>query len=186
MGNLAELTAGFESATFSAAYVVDASSDDEALAGTWQWTQDGATDRLRFDIESDGETVIMITTPDGVTFCADGACFSMDAANAMFPDLGGMLTGEVDAIADEAADGTVTAAPSQTIAGVEAECYDFEDATEDASGTICYSPEGVPLLIDARSADGDFRLTADSYSTSVAEADFDPPFPVTPFPGAGN
>lgn len=87
---------------------------------------------------------------------------------------------------DEAARGSISVAASQTIAGVEAECFDFEDASEGASGTICYSPEGVPLLINASSAEGDFRLTADSYTTTVADEDFEPPFAVTSFPGMGS
>jgi len=184
--DLAALAARFEGATFSALFEVDATSEDEVLAGTWNWTQDPATDRVRFDIEAEGETVVMIMSPEGVTFCSEGACFSMDAAGGMFPDLGGMLTSEIDSIQDEASTATVTAAPSQTIAGVTAECFAFSDSADGASGTICYSPEGVPLMIDARSAEGDFRLTASSYSTSVTDADFEAPYPVTSFPGMGN
>jgi len=183
--DLAALTARMESARFSALYAVDATSVDDALTGTWQWTQDGSG-RIRFDIESEGEVVVMIMSPEGVNFCAEDACFSMDAASEMFPDLGGMLTGEIDSIQEDAATSTVTAAPAQTIAGTETECYDFQDSTEDSSGTICYAPEGVPLLIDATSAEGEFRLTASTYTTDVADADFEAPYPVTAFPGMGN
>ncbi|MDA0815772.1 MAG: hypothetical protein O2924_04285 [Chloroflexi bacterium] len=77
MADLAALAGQLAEATFSATYALDATATDEALAGTWKWTQDGSNERVRFDIESEGETVIMITTSEGTTFCAEGACFSM-------------------------------------------------------------------------------------------------------------
>jgi len=51
------------------------------------------------------------------------------------------------------------------------------------SGTVCFSERGVPLLMEFESPDGDFRLEATDYETSVDDADFEAPFPVTSLGG---
>jgi hypothetical protein len=185
--DLAMLAGRMGSATFSAVYELQATGDDgELMDGTWGWMQDGRANRTRFDIEAEGETVVMIMTADAVLFCSDGACFSMATDGGPFPNLGEMLTSEVDSIQEDAATSEVTRAADRTIAGVQAECYDFRDTAEDSSGTICYSSDGVPLFIEAESADGVFKLEATTYGTSVSDADFEAPFPVMAFPGTGN
>lgn len=182
---LAALAERVDSATFTATYTITAPGE-EMMDGTWEWTQDGESDRRRFDIQAEGENLTMLITEEAVVFCAEGGCFSMDGAGGgMMPDLGELFTGEIESIEDSATSATVTAAPSQDLAGTEAECFDFNDETAGTSGTLCYSPEGIPLLIDAQSPDGDFRMEATAYSTDVDEAVFEPPFPVTAFPGMG-
>ncbi|MDP2328599.1 MAG: hypothetical protein Q8M79_11015 [Dehalococcoidia bacterium] len=176
-------------ATFSAIYVLQTTGDEGDLTdGTWGWKQDASSNRTRFDIESEGETVVMIMTADEMLFCTEGACFSMAGAGGMFPNLGEMLTSEVDSIQEGATATTseVTRAAGRTIAGIGADCYDFRDTAENTTGTMCYSPEGVPLFIETESPEGVFKLEATTYGTSVSEADFEAPFPVTAFPGAGN
>jgi hypothetical protein len=176
-------------ATFSLTYMLETTGDDDELMnGTWGWKQDASSNRTRFDIESDGETVIMIMTGTEVLFCTEGACFSMAGAGGMFPNLGEMLSSEVDSIQEGATASTseVTRAAGRTIAGIAADCYDFRDTIENTSGTVCYSPEGVPLFMETEGPEGVFKLEATTYGTSVSEADFEAPFPVMAFPGTGN
>jgi hypothetical protein len=183
--DMAALSARLSGGTFSAMYTVEESSVEGIQAGTWKWTQDGANGLTRFDIDSDGEAVTMIMGSDSVTVCAEGTCFSMGGGEeGPIPDVSGLLMGD-DPESSAASTSTVTAAPSQTIAGVEAVCYDFEDSADGSSGTVCFAPEGVPLLMEANTTEGDFRLVAESYTTTVAEADFEPPFPVMSFGDLG-
>jgi hypothetical protein len=176
--DMAALSARISEGTFSAMYTVEESTVDGLQAGTWEWTQDGANGLVRFDIESEGEAATMIISPDSVTVCAEDTCFSMGGGEeGPIPDVSGLLMGGDSETGTEQT-GTVTAAPSQTIAGVEAVCYDFEDSADGSSGTVCFAPEGVPLLMDASTGEGDFRLIAESYTTTIADGDFEPPFPV--------
>jgi hypothetical protein len=176
--DMAALSARISEGTFSAMYNVEESTVDGLQAGTWEWTQDGPNGLVRFDIESEGEAATMIMGPDAVTVCAEGTCFSMGGGEeGPIPDVSGLLMGG-DTDTGAPATGTVTAAPSQTIAGVDAVCYDFEDSADGSSGTVCFAPEGVPLLMDAHTAEGNFRLVAESYTTTIADGDFEPPFPV--------
>ncbi len=172
---LADLAARFERARFSATYLVDS---PDMPSGEWVWTQDPDGERTRFDMSQDGETLTMIITAAATYMCSDGSCLSMTAEMGggldELPDLGSQL----DDLQDELGSGTVRSTGSREIAGTRTECYEFEDADEGITGTVCHTEEGVPLFLSSVTPEGEFTLEATAYSTSVSDADFEPPFPV--------
>lgn len=177
--DLASIFDGFGTATFNITYQMEGDSDGEAMNGEWTWIQDNGGERTRFEATSDGDTVVMITTPDQTIVCADGTCF--DAGGAMggaMPNIGDIFTEGIDEVQAETTTATVTRIDGRTIAGTDTECVEFEDTAEGVKGTACYAEGGIPLLIDSTTADGTFRMEATSYSPNVSDADFEAPFPV--------
>jgi len=177
--DLASIFDGFGTATFNITYRMEGDSDGEAMNGDWTWIQDNGGQRTRFEATSDGDSVVMITTPERTIVCADGTCF--DAGGAMggaMPNIGDIFTQGIDEVQAETTTATVTRIDGRTIAGTDTECVEFEDTAEGVKGTACYADGGIPLLIDSTTADGTFRMEATSYSTNVSDADFEAPFPV--------
>ena len=179
--DLADIFAGFQNATFNVTYQLesDASAED-AMSGTWNWIRDNDNERTRFEVEFAGDKVIMITTPEQSLLCSDGACFDASGVmGAAMPNIGDMFTQSIDEVQAQTTSATVHRIDGRTIAGVDAECVEFEDTAEGASGTACYAEGGIPLLIDSETSDGNFHLEATSFSKDVSDSDFEAPFPVT-------
>lgn len=183
--DLDALAEQFANATFTATYEVSGSLDGETVDGQWTWYQQGA-DRLRMDFDYQGQAGTMISTPDALVICADGGCFSMGAGDdAPFPNLGEVLTDQVDDVQTEAVAGEIRDAGTREIAGVEAQCYEFDDSTSQTTGTVCYTDEGVLLFMESETPEGDFQMEATEFSDSVSDEDFEAPFPVMELPTGG-
>ena len=188
---LASLFGSVEAAEFVVTFQMEQTGGTDAFTGQWTWYQDPAGNRSRFDIDavSDGEplTAITIVTPERALICVDGACLSIPQGGGpggAFPDPSQALTGQLDLVEAGAGSASVQAAGTRSIAGEDARCFEVTDAgTDVGSGTVCFSERGVPLLMEFESPDGDFRLEATSYETSVDDDDFEAPFPVTSLGG---
>lgn len=179
--DLEALAQAFETATFTATYRVQGTADGEEMDGEWRWYQDGSGDRLRMDFEAMGDFGTMISTPDGLFICAEGMCFGMPADSGA-PNMGGVLTEQVEGVQADAMAGEVRAVGTRDIAGTRAECYEFEEPEGGASGLACYAEGGIPVLIESTGDDADFRMEAIEFTNSVSDEDFEPPFPVTGLP----
>ncbi|MQC18664.1 MAG: hypothetical protein DWG80_06295 [Chloroflexi bacterium] len=181
----AALAEQFANAAFRATYEVDGQSEGASISGEWQWYQDGPGDRIRIDFAAEGQSSTLITTPEEIFVCVEGACISIPTGGTQLPSMGELLTGRVDEVQEAVVTGDLSAAGSREIAGVEATCYDYEyDAQGDRiTGTVCYSDDGVPLLIESDAPEGSFRMEATSFEDSVSDEDFAPPSPVTTLPG---
>lgn len=176
--DFAALAANFANARFTATYQVSGTSDGEPVDGEWRWYQDGP-DRMRMDFNADGEEGTMISTTEGLLICAEGACFGLPAgAEDALPD----LTSQLDGLQDEALSGEVRSAGSREIAGTTAECYEFEDNAEGASGLVCYADGGIPLLMESNGDGTTFRMEATEFRAGVSDEDFEAPFPVSALP----
>jgi len=177
--DLASVFAGFGEATFNITYRMDGGAEGESIAGDWKWIQDAGGERTRFEAESEGQTVVMITTPEQTLVCSQDTCF--DAGGAMggaVPDIGDMFTENIDDVQAEASTGTVRKIDGREIAGTDTECVEFEDEAEGVNGVACYAEGGIPLFVESTTADGTFRMEAIEFSTDVSDADFEAPFPV--------
>ena len=147
--------------------------------------------RSRFDIDavSGGEplTASTIRTPERTLVCLDGSCLGIPSGGGpggAFPDPSLALTGQLDLVEAGAGGASVRSAGTRSIAGEEARCFELSGGGGDiGSGTVCFSERGVPLLMEFTSSDGDLRLEATDYGTSVSDADFEAPFPVTSLGG---
>lgn len=177
--DLASIFEGFGTATFNVTYDLESDDPDQDMVGDWTWIQDNDGSRTRFEIESEGETVIMITTEDQSIVCAEGACF--DAAGAMggaIPNIGDVFNEGIEDVQADASTATVTQVDGREIAGTDTECVEFEDEAEGVSGLACYADGGIPLLIESETPEGNFRMEATEFSTDVSDEDFEPPFEV--------
>lgn len=175
--DLASIFAGFATASFNITYNMDGGSADEAMTGEWTWIQDTAGNRTRFEVNADGQDLVMITTAEQTVVCAEGTCFDAGGAmGAAVPNIGDMFTEGIDEVQSEAAGGTVRRIDGRTIAGVDAECVEF-DSGDGTEGTACYA-DGIPLLVESTSAEGTFRMEATRFSTDISDSDFEPPFPI--------
>ncbi len=182
--DLADIFAGFETATFNVTYQLESDNAEEAMSGAWTWIQDNEGQRTRFEADSEGDSVIMITTPEQTLLCSEGACF--DASGAMggtMPNIGDMFTESIDDVQAETTSGTVRRIDGREIAGTDTECVEFEDEAEGVSGVACYAEGGIPLFIESESSEGTFRMEATAFSTDVSDEDFEAPFPVTSLGG---
>jgi hypothetical protein len=176
--DLSSIFGGFATASFKVTFEMEGGTAEEAMNGTWTLIQDVAGNRSRFEIDSDGQSMVMITTADQTIACAEGSCFDAGGAmGAAIPNIGDIFTEGINGVQEEAAGGTVRRIDGRTIAGVDAECVEFESA-DGTEGTACYAEGGIPLLIEATTTDGPLRMEATSFSTEVSDADFEPPFPV--------
>lgn len=185
--DVAGVFANFANAEFVVTWKMETVSGAEAFDGEMTWYQDSDGTRTRFDIDSvqDGEAVsaTIINTEDGTMLCSDGACLQFPGGGAGgFGDPSEAFTSQVGGIEDQVTGGSIRNAGTREIAGVTAQCFEFNSA-DGESGTACVSPEGVPLFTESTGPDGAFTLTATSYSNSVDDSDFDPPFPVTSLGG---
>jgi hypothetical protein len=188
---LASLFGSVEAAEFIVTFQMEQTSGTDAFTGQWTWYQDPAGDRTRFDIDAvvDGEplTTNIITTPERTLACSDGGCLGVPQSGGpggAFPDPSLTFTSQLDLVEAGAGIGSVKPAGTRSIAGEDARCFQVEDAGADVgSGTLCFSERGVPLLMEFKSSDGDFRLEAIDYETSVDDDDFEAPFPVTSLGG---
>jgi len=177
--DLASIFEGFATATFNVTYNLESEDPEQDMAGEWTWIQDNDGNRTRFEIDSEGETVIMITTADQSIVCAEDACF--DAGGAMggaIPNIGDMFNEGIEDVQADASTATVRPTDGREIAGTDTECVEFEDEAEGVSGLACYAEGGIPLLIESETPDGNFRMEATSFSTDVSDEDFEPPFEV--------
>lgn len=185
---LAGLIEQFANTAFTATYDLETVVGAETISGEWTWYNDPTNGRARFDVTAAGASTTTITTSDEMVICTEGACFSVGSAGSSpLPDFGAELTGQVEDLQTEAAaSGSVSDAGTRTIGGVEAQCFEFESTADELVGTACYSDEGVPLLMEAQAVDGDLRMEATDFEASVSDSDFEPPYPVTDFPGVGS
>jgi hypothetical protein len=183
---LDELVQDYESFTGHVTYDITelTSSDDTGLSSMSFYQKDG---KQRVDIEDDTGTSTFITTEDDIYLCAEGQCIKYPADDPT-ADLGlGLFTGllSAEAVADQfdIPDGVTLVKSSETIAGVDGDCYDAvgdldPDQSGNETGKICFSEEGLLLSLDFEAAGESYSLIATEASTDVSDSDFEPPYDV--------
>ncbi|MBI4259623.1 MAG: hypothetical protein HY658_03560 [Actinobacteria bacterium] len=175
------------------AYDVTTSGPDAGAPGRFvlYWSP---PDRWRMDILSEGETAILIGSPQGTFLCGgageEAGCLLFPpeqagaAAGAPFAE----LFSDPEALQQQietSLGGAEVQTSERTIGGVQGFCYTAAGEVEGEAGAAewCFSESGVPLLIAAESAtEGSFRMEATEVSTEVSDSDFEPPYPVTEIP----
>jgi hypothetical protein len=113
--------------------------------------------------------------------CFDvGAAGGAGGAGAFTNPAGNML----QSIGTTAAAANAKPAAGRTIAGVAARCFEFSEQGQ-GSGVACIGPDGQLLAVESTTPQGVFKLTATKLESKPAASDFEPPYPVTAFPGFG-
>ena len=73
---------------------------------------------------------------------------------------------------------------SKTVAGQSTRCYSFSGTTTGGAEILsCYNAQAVPLYMSVKAAGQTTEMTATAFSTTVTDADFALPYPVTQLPG---
>ena len=183
---LDELVQDYESFTGHVSYDITelTGSDATGLSSMSFYQKDG---KQRVDIEDDMGTSTFITTAEDIYLCAEGQCIKY-ATDDPTADLGlGLFSGllSAEAVADQfdIPDGVTLVKSSETIAGIDGDCYDAvgdldPDQSGNETGKICFSEEGLLLSLDFEAAGESYSLIATEASTDVSDSDFEPPFDV--------
>ena len=73
---------------------------------------------------------------------------------------------------------------SETIGGIDADCFEWEDPTEDdAFVKFCFGPNGIMVYEEIVDSTSSTKITLKEYSEDVSDDDFEPPYPVSTFIG---
>lgn len=145
------------------------------------------TPNTRYDTtDSDGSSSAYIETSTATYICSsdaaqsDQSCIEEDGASTSGLGLFGSLFSSdiVDALAAAAqAQGIDITKSSETIAGVDADCYSGTD--NGSTEKFCFSSDGVMLEELSTDASGTSGLTATAFSSDVSDSDFQPPYPIS-------
>jgi len=169
----------------------------ERIEGTITWYKDGSA-RLRFDVTTTQEgqevTFTILDTPDLSAFCLkggelgealgqpadEGLCIAGEEARDENPlgDIADLFSGFDDPAAE------VLGTTERQIADVTATCYRVKSPSADAPSETCFSDDGVLLAVSSEGT-GQLALEAKEFSEGVSDDDFQPPYEVREFPGAG-
>ena len=182
-GQLEDLGSDLENVTGKVTYNI--AEDD---GSTTSMTFYAKPPNSRFDTtDSSGTTSIIISTPDTMYICdsdsqscvgypGSGDTSSLGAFGAFLsPD----VIGTYIQLADAA--GVDVNKSDESIGGIDATCYSWED---DTSGDVerfklCFNDDGIMVYEEIVSGGSTTKLTASEASSDVSDSDFEPPYDVT-------
>ena len=179
--SLADLARAGKAATYKVTYKVSskgAAGSVEGVTQTWYVKPP----KLRMDsfIFSTGpapDTSIFILE-NGVFSCGSSGgtpvCITMPADQAA---LARQPLDVQNQFASGSADVDVTPKGTRQIAGQQATCFETKHKTLGAEGTLCYTAQGVALLIAYKVPGTEVTMEATAYSTAVSDDDFKLPVP---------
>ena len=189
-GDGADLTAllqRFQEREFRVTYDLTTTTAGQEFTGrmTWYRALDGRA-RFDFDVMQAGQSfeVITIVTEEASYFCSGllgaNACFEFTEDSALpLPDLSDAIVSQIDDLGSVRSFGAVT---NETIAGVEGRCVEVDE--QRVAGQICVSDEGLLLRTDVVNSEGAMRFEIVDFDFAVPDSAFDPPYPVSSFPGS--
>ena len=86
-------------------------------------------------------------------------------------------------LAEEAAQADLIETSQRQIAGVDATCFTVAGGAGDIrEGEVCFSDDGLPLLLRTDSDGDSFLIEATSVSTEVSDVEFAPPYTIIEVP----
>jgi hypothetical protein len=179
--SLADLARAGKAATYKVTYKVsskNAAGSVEGVTQTWYVKPP----KLRMDsfLFSTGPTpdVSVFVLENGVFSCGSSGgplfCITMPADQAAQVRQPLEVQSQ---FASGSADVDVTPKGSRQIAGQQATCFEMRHRTLGAEGTLCYTAQGVALLIAYKVPGIEVSMEATAYSTAVSDDDFKLPVP---------
>jgi hypothetical protein len=162
---------------------------DDSFSSIKIYRGDGVS---RVDYEGTDQTGTFITTAEGSFACAENQCIKLPAGQGVDPTAAftGFLTAEaIEETYGDVPEGVDVEQSTEEIAGIEANCYTYSGDLDDAeagdeSGSVCFSESGILLRLEFDAASGGGKFEAVEAEEGVSDADFEPPYPVTEFPGS--
>ena len=179
---LQDLSGAYEGATARVTYDFTSLSFGQSTTGTMILYSDPPNARTDHKNTSTGETISFISKGDQSFVCTEGQCFAYPVGAAVNPIPFVSQYAEPGAINSIVAGvaGVDVQTTEEEIAGIDARCFHLASAGADL--TWCFGDDGLLLLGASKSADVEFEMRATEVNRNVADADFEPPFPVTEFP----
>jgi hypothetical protein len=146
--------------------------------------------KSRFDSgETNGQTTSYITDSDNSYVCSSTSesCLAYPGGTAGFNPFAAYISVATVSqyVAAAQLAGVDVDTSNETLAGVDAECFSWEDtsaASDIASGKLCFGEDGVMLYQEITGNTGTTKLEATEHTESVSDSDFDPPYTVSTLP----
>jgi hypothetical protein len=182
--SLADVVHAGSLSTYRIAYVyrVAANGQTQTLESTWYVRPP----EMRWDFASPlGGSSSFFVLKDGVYVCSAAgqpspSCFSLGSLAAAEQSSGAQVQ---ELIRDHPERFAATPVEARVVAGVPSSCFSVSDAgAQFGRGTLCYSAQGLPLLMEFKGASGEFSMEAHSVSDTVTDADLKLPGPVQKAP----
>ncbi len=157
----------------------------EVVEGEWVLVQRPPDSRFEFVSTVGGEEIrtIIISAGGESYLCSsiggEGTCLTADIGDTEAQTA--VLDPLFDVPEELAAAGDVGLVDrsERSIAGVDASCFTVRsDISGLGEGEVCFSEDGLLLLLRSGSNGDSFTFEATSVSTDVTDADFEPPFDV--------
>ena len=173
-------------------YFVTYDIQADGLDGTFTFASEPPTALFGLEGEFEGESgqFMIITDDEFIWFCTDSGgeqgCLKLKAGDAGFmPEIPNAL--QADELAQDFVNGpgvTAEPAPSQTIAGIEGECYNV--TSEGSTALICFGG-GVILLMEGTVDGMDLSFEAQQVETDPSAIEITvPDWPVQDLTDLGN
>lgn len=169
-------------ATYKVVYKISGTGGGAAMSGEQTIYSKPPKTRVDMNLGAAASTgsASIYNLEDGTYMCTAQAamknCFKMARDQAMQQSQGAQSQDEVQSNPGQYE--TTYQGPRQ-IAGQQAQCYGVKPkpggSADFTEGTFCYASQGVPLLTQVKSQGTDMTMEATSYSSTVADADFQLP-----------
>lgn len=182
--SFADALTRLDSGSYRISYDFTTTTAGQDFSGTLTWVraQDG---RARFETTATqaGQTVtlIVIVAVDGTELlCMDigavGSCFSAEnnPIGGSMPNPAELI---LEGLTDQARLPGVSRSGSETIIGIDTECYSYDGA--DGASKACISEQGFMLRAEWNSGGQSARLEATEFNDDVSDEDFEAPYPIT-------
>ncbi len=178
---LASLSQEWSETSAKITYRMTSSGTDAAGNGTltlaWKYPD------WRVEIDSDDGSIIMISAGNTSYICSSeggvNQCLSLGSAaddNLPVPFISAFT--DPDEIANLVGDAGGIKTSDRKIAGQNARCFSFSEPGGSGDGEVCFSSDGLLLLVDGSDDSGSFMLEATKISKDVSGNEFKPPYPV--------
>lgn len=185
-GNFADLVRGSRNVSYKATYKMSGSSKGQAFNG--EQTMYMKPPKMRMDITlpqgPGGSSMFMLE--NGNYMCAALAgtqnCLKLPGTQGLGTANQGAAA--QDEMTTKPENFETTSAGNRTIAGQTGQCFNVKPKQAGSFDTalFCITSNGIPLLTQVKSSDTDITMEATNVSTTVADADFQLPAPVTEIP----
>jgi hypothetical protein len=164
--------------------LTDTKSDGTVTTSSFTIYSDPPNSRFDVSNATSGLTSF-IETPSGSYSCSASTQKCIGFSTTSSTGLGllsGLFTPDVINSYISKLTGVSISKSSDTIAGVSATCYSWQNGQTSVatSGKVCFSGDGLMLSVDSTDTTGSkTSLKASAVSTSVSAADYQPTYPVT-------
>jgi len=180
-------SAAAEGATGKVTYKYSTEAGGPSSEGEWTLVQRPPDSRFEIVSTVDGteSRVIVIQTEDKSYVCTSASgsetCLASDQTEgytAGFSPLFDVPQGIVEGVGNATVDKS-----EREIAGVNASCFKTDTTLlGGAASEVCFSDNGILLLLRGGSAGSSYTFEATSVSTDVSDSDFEPPYEVIDIP----